>query len=92
MDLDTNMRAIGKRYPYLARYRVASTREGIISAVDVEVFQDCGCNSVENSIDMLRKHIDNGKYSKPSCFCITNLLHVRTVIGLFLLCQHFSFC
>ena len=75
MDLDTNMRAIGKRYPYLARYRVASTREGIISAVDVEVFADCGCNPVENSIDVLRKYIDNGRYRRLSCLCITNLLY-----------------
>ena len=60
MDLDTNMKAVGKRYPYLARYRVASTKEGIITAIDVEIFANCGCNPSENSISMLRKHIDNG--------------------------------
>ena len=75
MDLDTNMRAVGKRYPYLARYRLASTREGIITAVDVEVFADCGCNPAENSIAVFREHIDNGRYSGSSCFCITNLLY-----------------
>ncbi len=42
IDLETNMKAIGKRFPYLVRYKLGSTKEGVIKAIDVEIFADCG--------------------------------------------------
>jgi len=61
MDLETNMKAIGKRLPYLARYKLASTKEGLIKAIDIDVFADCGCNPYEQSIILVRENLDNGE-------------------------------
>ena len=60
MDLETNMKAIGKRFPYLVRYKLGSTKEGVIKAIDVEIFADCGIAPNENAISVVRDFIDNG--------------------------------
>ncbi len=60
MDLSTNMKAIGKRFPYLVKYKLASSKEGVIQAVDVEIFADCGITPNETAIPVLREYIDNG--------------------------------
>ena len=57
MDLDTNMKMAGKRYPSYASYKVrpqahvshlcccpqvGSTREGILNAVEIILYEDSG--------------------------------------------------
>ncbi|XP_064388596.1 xanthine dehydrogenase/oxidase-like [Halichondria panicea] len=62
MDLETNMKAIGKRFPYMVRYKLGSTKEGVITAIDVEIFADCGVAPNENAISVVRDFIDNAYY------------------------------
>jgi len=42
-DRDRDMRVTGKRHPYLARYRVGFADDGLITAVEMELFSDGGC-------------------------------------------------
>ncbi len=60
MDLSTNMKAIGKRIPYLAKYKVGSSKDGDIQGIEVEIFANCGITPNENRIGVIRDFIDNG--------------------------------
>lgn len=60
MDMDTNMKLIGKRFPYLATFKIGCSKEGKVQVVDVEIFADCGSYASDNSISVLVDHIDNG--------------------------------
>jgi xanthine dehydrogenase large subunit len=40
---DQDMQVTGKRHPYLARYRVGFTNEGMISALEMDLYSDGGC-------------------------------------------------
>ena len=60
MDMDTNMRLIGKRYPYLATYKIGCSKERKVQVIDVEIFADCGSYPSDNLIYILVAHIDNG--------------------------------
>ena len=40
---DQDMQVTGKRHPYVARYRVGFTSEGVITALEMDLFSDGGC-------------------------------------------------
>jgi xanthine dehydrogenase large subunit len=43
-DRAQDMQTTGKRHPYLARYRVGFTDEGMITALEMDLFSDGGCS------------------------------------------------
>ncbi|GLJ16109.1 hypothetical protein SUGI_0268600 [Cryptomeria japonica] len=44
LDLNTNMQLVGGRSPYLRKYKVASQKNGKISAIQMEVFNNQGAH------------------------------------------------
>ena len=61
MDLETNMKAIGKRFPHLATYQVGFSKQGVINAISINVYANSGMNTNDQSDDILSEHIDNGE-------------------------------
>ena len=58
LDRDDDMRITGKRPPLLAKYKVGFSTDGIIKALDVQVFINAGCTpdtSMGVSGSLLRK-------------------------------------
>lgn len=47
LDLDTNMKMIGKRLPHLFKYEVGVDDNGVIHSLKMEIFCDPGCCSNE---------------------------------------------
>ncbi|XP_028415709.1 xanthine dehydrogenase-like [Dendronephthya gigantea] len=76
MNLKTNMTMVGKRFPYLAKYKVGVTDEGILNAVDITLYTGCGLAATEISITNMAAYIDNVYYCENWKFhgvpCKTN--------------------
>lgn len=77
LDIDTNMKMIGKRFPYYATYTVGSTEEGILNGIEMTLYNNCGCNNNDNAMSLALPHIDNA-YHVPNWLvtpkaCKTNL-------------------
>ncbi|HMB95369.1 MAG TPA: molybdopterin cofactor-binding domain-containing protein, partial [Tepidisphaeraceae bacterium] len=76
---DDDMRFTGKRHPFKTFYKVGFTRDGRITALDVQLFSNGGC-SVDLSFAVLERamlHVDNA-YFLPNVritgrVCKTNL-------------------
>ncbi len=62
MDLNTNMEMIGKRTPFLARYRVGVTKEGKLNGVEIQYYCDDGCSPNEDPLPYCLEIMDNGKW------------------------------
>ncbi|XP_076451139.1 uncharacterized protein LOC143287015 isoform X2 [Babylonia areolata] len=65
MNFHTNLKAIGKRYPYYAEYEVGCTAEGKLNAIKVVIYADCGSSPNDNSLGGMFPHLDNA-YSCPN--------------------------
>ncbi|KNC55293.1 aldehyde oxidase [Thecamonas trahens ATCC 50062] len=64
MDIETNMRLVGKRFAHQAKYKVGFNNDGKIVAVQVEIISDCGyANSGMGSATSM--YVDN-TYNVPN--------------------------
>eukprot|EP00005_Dracoamoeba_jomungandri_P003978 CAMPEP_0174259192 /NCGR_PEP_ID=MMETSP0439-20130205/8049_1 /TAXON_ID=0 /ORGANISM="Stereomyxa ramosa, Strain Chinc5" /LENGTH=1426 /DNA_ID=CAMNT_0015342987 /DNA_START=78 /DNA_END=4358 /DNA_ORIENTATION=+ len=78
MDLNSNMRAIGKRHPYVINYTVGYNDDGKVNALAVTAYADAGCSydSTTQCIDALVVGIDNAykfdNFSISGINCFTN--------------------
>jgi xanthine dehydrogenase large subunit len=61
---DDDMQVTGKRHPFQARYRVGYTRDGLITALDVQLFSDGGAYADLSPAVMGRAmtHVDNAYF------------------------------
>jgi xanthine dehydrogenase large subunit len=76
---DQDMQVTGKRHPYLARYRVGFTSEGMITALEMDLYSDGGC-AFDLSLAVMERsmlHAENAYYlpdvSIRGTVCRTNL-------------------
>jgi xanthine dehydrogenase large subunit len=76
---DQDMQITGKRHPYLARYRVGFTSDGVITALEIDLFSDGGC-AFDLSLAVMERsmlHAENAYYvsdvSIRGTVCRTNL-------------------
>ena len=69
MDLETNMKAIGKRFPYLATYQVGFSKQGVINAISINVYANSGVNTNNEGAFILSQHIDNGEKMMMALLC-----------------------
>ena len=76
---DQDMRATGKRHPYLARYKVGFDAEGTILALELDLFSDGGC-AFDLSLAVMERsmlHADNAYFlphvAVSGTVCRTNL-------------------
>lgn len=65
MDIDTNMKMVGKRFPYYASYTIGSTEEGVVNGIEVSVYDDCGISRNDSSLSVAVNHLDNA-YHVPN--------------------------
>lgn len=77
MDLETNMKMVGKRYPFLATYQVGFSKEGIVNGIVLNVFGNAGVSTNDNAMSLFLDEIDN-TYHVPNWqitikYCKTNL-------------------
>ena len=77
MDLESNMRMVGKRFPYYVKYTVSKgsvffllslflsqvgcTKDGVLNGVKADIYTNSGSNDNDNSISMSMMTIDNSK-------------------------------
>lgn len=59
MDLETNMKSVGKRFPYYAKYTAGCTKDGILNGIKIDMYTDAGCCNNDNSIWTAVAAIDN---------------------------------
>ena len=76
---DQDMQVTGKRHPYLARYRVGFTGEGLITALEMDLHSDGGC-AFDLSLAVMERsmlHAENAYFipdiSIRGAVCRTNL-------------------
>jgi xanthine dehydrogenase large subunit len=76
---DQDMQVTGKRHPYLARYRVGFTAEGLITALEMDLHSDGGC-AFDLSLAVMERsmlHAENAYYIPDiiirGTVCRTNL-------------------
>ncbi|XP_028399776.1 xanthine dehydrogenase/oxidase-like isoform X2 [Dendronephthya gigantea] len=76
MKLKTNMEMVGKRFSYLAQYKVGVSEEGILKAVDMTYYTACGRATTEESFSVMPVFFDNAYYCENWKFhavpCKTN--------------------
>ena len=70
LDRDEDMATTGKRHPFLAKYRVGHDADGMLLAVDVELFSDGGwaLDLSQPVNDRALFHLDNAYYIPNSRF------------------------
>uniref|UniRef100_A0A1X7T605 Aldehyde oxidase/xanthine dehydrogenase first molybdopterin binding domain-containing protein n=1 Tax=Amphimedon queenslandica TaxID=400682 RepID=A0A1X7T605_AMPQE len=59
MDLESNMKMVGKRYPYYAKYTVGCTKAGVLNGIKIDVFTDAGCSSNDSYLPYALRNLDN---------------------------------
>eukprot|EP00058_Branchiostoma_floridae_P000040 XP_002585528.1 hypothetical protein BRAFLDRAFT_89258 [Branchiostoma floridae] len=51
MSLKTNMETIGKRAPYLGKYKVGCDADGRLLGIDYQLYENQGCSSTDSCLD-----------------------------------------
>ena len=52
MDLESNLESVGKRLPYLAKYKASLDKNKKLKLVDIKIFCDSGANYNESTADI----------------------------------------
>ena len=74
IDRDVDMSITGHRHPFFAKYRAACTQDGLIQAVDVQLYSNGG-----NSLDLSGAVMDRALLSLDSVYNIPNVRARGTV-------------
>ncbi|KAK7099077.1 hypothetical protein V1264_003269 [Littorina saxatilis] len=62
MDFHTNMKSIGKRFPFLANYEAGFTEDGKLNGVRIFFYGDCGASPNDNIIPFMYTWLDNAYF------------------------------
>ena len=52
LDLKSNLEAVGKRLPYLAKYKASLDKDNKLAGVNIKIFCDSGSNYNESTADI----------------------------------------
>ena len=52
LDLESNLEAVGKRLPYLAKYKASVDKDKKLTGVNIKIFCDSGANYNESTADI----------------------------------------
>ena len=52
LDLASNLESVGKRLPYLAKYKASLDKNKKLKLVDIKIFCDSGANYNESTADI----------------------------------------
>ncbi|KAG1683136.1 Xanthine dehydrogenase [Nymphon striatum] len=73
LPLETNMRVIGKRLPYLAKYKVGVTNDGKFKAIQIDYYDDSGAGANEQTGSTVLLFGDSAYFCdnwKLQAFCV----------------------
>ncbi|XP_065883616.1 xanthine dehydrogenase-like isoform X2 [Dysidea avara] len=59
MDIDSNMKMVGKRFPYYATYQAGFSGDGTINGVVMNIYGNSGCYSNGQAITLGMMFVDN---------------------------------
>ncbi|XP_067654508.1 uncharacterized protein [Haliotis asinina] len=62
MNFHTNIKTVGKRYPYLADYTVGVSNDGILKGIETTVYADCGSTPTDNDFAGFIGWMDSAYY------------------------------
>ncbi|XP_067656037.1 uncharacterized protein [Haliotis asinina] len=62
MNFHTNIKTVGKRFPYLADYTVGVSNDGKMKGIQMTVYSDCGSSSNDTGFEGYTSCIDNAYY------------------------------
>jgi xanthine dehydrogenase/oxidase len=66
LDIDTNMKMVGKRYSYFVQYETGCDANGVISGIKMNIYNDGGCsNNDQEMFGYFYPFIDNA-YNIPN--------------------------
>ena len=52
MDIESNMEVLGKRHPFLARYKAGIDESGVVLFVSMKIYSDSGFSFFEDTSGM----------------------------------------
>ncbi len=53
------MSLIGKRFPWYAKYKVGFDNDGLLLAILLDIYVDCGNSPNDNSLSVVSAFVDN---------------------------------
>ncbi|XP_011180964.1 xanthine dehydrogenase [Zeugodacus cucurbitae] len=68
LDRDEDMMTTGTRHPFLFKYKIGFTKEGLITACDIECYTNAGC-----SMDLSFSVLDRAMNHFENCYRIPNV-------------------
>ena len=68
LDRNEDMASSGGRHPFMARYRVGATSDGLIKALDIQMYSNAGC-----SLDLSGAVMDRALFHLDNAYLIPNV-------------------
>ncbi|XP_032242989.2 xanthine dehydrogenase/oxidase-like [Nematostella vectensis] len=62
MNFNTNMKMVGKRTPYLVKYKVGTDDSGTLKGIDMTMYADYGCSVNDSDMGSTYNFCDNAYY------------------------------
>ncbi|XP_048242207.1 xanthine dehydrogenase-like [Haliotis rufescens] len=62
MNFHTNMKTIGKRFPYLANYTIGVNNDGTLKGIQLTAHADCGISPNDCALGVFPRFMDNAYY------------------------------
>eukprot|EP00795_Rhopilema_esculentum_P002081 gene2081-17651_t len=80
MSLSDNLSLVGKRAPFIGKYKVGFSKEGVLQACDVTLFNDCGSLNTNHDCFYASNHVANGHF-QGIFICESIIEHVASFLG-----------
>ena len=52
LDLKSNMEVLGRRHPFMAKYKAGADESGILQFVDLDIYSDSGFSFYDDTVDL----------------------------------------
>ncbi|XP_071116536.1 uncharacterized protein [Haliotis cracherodii] len=62
MNFHTNMKTVGKRFPYLADYKIGVNNDGKLNGIQMTLNTDCGASPNDNILAAIPEWLDNAYF------------------------------
>ena len=78
MDIESNMEVLGKRHPFLARYKAGIDESGIVLFVSMKIYSDSGFSFFEDTSGMAFAFARVKKYNATFFNSVLEIFWVTT--------------
>jgi len=85
LDINTNMRMLGKRHPFRGNYQVGFSKDGHIKALKMEYYMDCGSDFADGRLtgQQAMKDFENC-YHIPNTYATVHLCKTNTAANTYM--------